>query len=69
MDGGIYFDDDGDLVEMTEDRYDREALLQRDLADFPKLLAGDRMGAAEPRRWALVAREASVPDRRGGSER
>ncbi|QLG51001.1 hypothetical protein [Natrinema halophilum] len=54
---------------MTEDLYDREVLLQRDLADFPKLLAGDQMDTAEPRRWALVAREASVPDKQGGNER
>lgn len=69
MDGGIYFDNGGDLIEMTEDRYDQEALLQRDLADFPKLLAGDQMDKAEPRQWALVAREASVPDKQGGNER
>ena len=69
MDGGIYFDDDGDLIEMTDDLYDREALLQRDLADFPKLLAGDQMDTAEPRRWSLIAREASVPDKQGGNER
>jgi hypothetical protein len=50
MDGGIYFDDGDDLIEMTENLYDREALLQRDLADFPKLLAGDQMDTAEPRR-------------------
>lgn len=69
MDGGIYFDDDGELIEMTDDLYDREALLQRDLADFPKLLAGDQMDTAEPRRWSLIAREASVPDKQGGNER
>lgn len=67
MDGGIYFDDDGTLIEMTEELYDREVLLQRDLADFPKLLAGDRMDAAEPRRWTLVDREASVPEERGAA--
>jgi hypothetical protein len=69
MDGGIYFDNDGELIEMTEDLYDREALLQRDLADFPKLLAGDQMDVANPRRWMLIAREASVPDKKGGNER
>lgn len=69
MDGGIYFDDSGNLIEMTENLYDREALLQRDLADFPKLLAGDQMDKAEPRRWTLIAREASVPDKQGGNER
>lgn len=69
MDGGIYFDDDGSLIEMTEELYDREVLLQRDLADYPKLLAGDRMTPADPRRWVLVGREASVPEEQGGSER
>lgn len=69
MDGGIYFDNDGDLIEMSEDLYEREALLQRDLANFPKLLAGDQMDTSEPRRWTLIAREASVPDKEGGNER
>lgn len=69
MDGGIYFDNDGDLIEMTEDLYDREALLQRDLADFPRLLAGDQMDTADPRQWSLIAREASVPDKQGGNQR
>jgi len=69
MDGGIYFDNDGELVEMTEKLYDKEALLQRDLANFPKLLAGDQMKASNPRRWLLIAREASVPDKQGGNER
>lgn len=69
MDGGIYFDDDGSLIEMSEDRYDREALLQRDLAAFPKLLAGDRMTPADPRRWRLVAREVAVPAEDGGGDR
>lgn len=69
MDGGIYFDNDGELIEMTEDLYDREALLQRDLADFPNLLAGDQMDTDDPRRWMLIAREASVPDKKGGNER
>lgn len=69
MDGGIYIDDDGELIEMTEQLYDEEALLQRDLADFPKLLAGDQMDSDDPRRWMLIAREASVPDKEGGNER
>lgn len=69
MDGGIYFDNNGNLIEMTEDLYDQEALLQRDLADFPKLLAGDQMDTTNPRRWKLIAREASVPDKEGGNER
>lgn len=69
MNGGIYLDDGGELLEMTEETYSQEALLQRDLADFPKLLAGDQMDTREPRQWALVAREASVPDENDGNER
>jgi len=69
MDGGIYLNRGGELMEMNEDHYDQEALLQRDLAKFPKLLAGDQMDAAEPRRWMLIARETSVPDKQGGNER
>ena len=45
-----------------------EALLQRLLAKFPSLLAGDQMGAG-PRRWLLVGREASLPSEEDGAGR
>ncbi|WP_435320814.1 hypothetical protein [Haloarchaeobius sp. TZWSO28] len=61
---------DGDrLVEMTESPYEYESILQTSLADFPRLLAGDQMGTDSRREWALVAREAAVPDKEGGNER
>lgn len=69
MDGGIYFEEDGELIEMTEHSYEYESVLQENLADFPRLLAGDQMTPGTPREWALVAREAAVPDREGGNER
>jgi hypothetical protein len=40
--GGIYLiQDNGQLVEMLEQPYDSEALLQELLAKYPNLLAGD----------------------------
>lgn len=69
MDGGIYLRDGEELVEMTEQNYDAESVLQRNLADFPRLLAGDQMNADEAREWALIAREAGVPDKKGGHDR
>jgi len=62
MDGGIYLEQDGKLVEMTEHTYPEEDVLQERLADFPRLLAGDQMNPASPRNWALIAREAGIPD-------
>ena len=62
MTGGIYLiQHDGQLVEMSEQPYDSEALLQKLLADYPNLLAGDQMNSTEPRRWLLVSREMTVP--------
>jgi len=61
MTGGIYLiHNNGQLIEMTEQPYDSEALLQKLLADYPNLLAGDQMNSAEPRRWLLLSRELSV---------
>jgi len=67
---GIYaIQSDGQLVEMLEQRYDSEDLLQGLLAQYPSLLAGDQIDPTSPRRWALVSREAPVPGQEGGSDR
>lgn len=70
MSGGIYLiQDDGRLVEMLEQPYDSEALLQELLAKYPNLLAGDQMNNAAPRRWLLISREAGLPSEEGGANR
>ncbi|MGH3188584.1 MAG: hypothetical protein ACRDOL_15190 [Streptosporangiaceae bacterium] len=48
--------------------YESEELLQRLLAKYPNLLAGDQL-AGSPRRWLLVKREAGVPGREAGGGR
>ncbi len=54
MNSGIYLiRDNGDLVEMTEQPYDSEALLQDLLAKYPDLLAGSQINNDAPRRWLL----------------
>lgn len=60
---------DGSLVRMERTPYDSEDLLQTLLADYPDLLAGDRLEPGEPRRWLLVSREAGVPAEKGGGTR
>lgn len=63
MSGKIYLvGDSGDLMVMDEAPYKAEELLQKLLADYPDLLAGDQMRPSAPRRWLLVSRELSVPD-------
>jgi len=59
--GGIYLRDGDDLVEMTEQPYDSEDILQELLAKYPNLLAGDQMDSSDPRRWLLVSREMGLP--------
>jgi hypothetical protein len=60
---GIYLlQTSGDLVEMSEQEYDSEDLLQRLLEQYPSLLAGDQIDEANPRKWLLISREASIPD-------
>jgi hypothetical protein len=57
----------GDLVEMNEEPYDSESVLQKLLADYPSLLAGHQIDPEEPRRWLLIRRECGVPSEDGGS--
>lgn len=62
MPGGIYLiGKDDQLVEMKEQPYQSEALLQGWLAKYSDLLAGDQIDGATPRRWVLVSREVPVP--------
>ena len=52
---------DGQLIAMREQIYDSEALLQDLLARYPHLLVGEQIDPAQPRRWLLITREASLP--------
>ena len=67
--GKIYLREEDGLVPMTEARYDAEDILQKLLADYPDLLAGDQMRPSEPRRWLPITREAGIPDAEGGLAR
>jgi hypothetical protein len=70
MSGGIYLlQPDGALVEMNQQPYDSEDLLQELLAKYPNLLAGDQMDTMAPRRWLLVSREMGVPAQEDGANR
>jgi hypothetical protein len=68
--GGIFLiQNDGQLVEMTEEGYVSEDLLQEYLAKYPNLLAGDQMDSASPRRWLLISREMSLASEEEGPGR
>lgn len=62
MSGAIFLiQDNGQLMEMKEEGYDSEEMLQTLLAKYPNLLAGDQINNEAPRRWLLISREASLP--------
>ena len=67
--GKIYLREGDGLVAISEEPYDAEAILQRLLADYPDLLAGDQIRPSSPRRWLLITQEASIPDAEGGAGR
>lgn len=71
MSPNIYLiDENRGLVEMREQRYDSEDILQKLLADHPALLAGESDVPRErASRWALVRREASIAEDRDGHGR
>jgi hypothetical protein len=62
MAGGVFLLDELDqLLEMSEEGYASEERLQKLLADYPSLMAGDQVNPSDPREWLLVSREISVP--------
>lgn len=70
MSGGIYLiQDGGGLVEMAEQDYASEDLLQELLAQHPNLLAGDQISSRESRWWLLISRELSLASEEDGAGR
>src|SRR5262245_18443069 len=70
MSSGIYLIQEGcKLVEMSEQPYESEDLLQKLLATHPNLLAGNQIDAVAPRKWLLITRELGVPSEQDGSDR
>jgi hypothetical protein len=70
MSGGIYLlRGEDELLEMVEQQYGSEEILQALIAKFPSLLAGDQSGTSAPRRWLLIGREAALPDDQDGGGR
>lgn len=67
--GTFLIQPDGRLVEMQEQPYDSENLLQELLAKYPNLLAGEQIDDLTPRRWLLICREAPIPSEENGSNR
>lgn len=54
---------------MTEQPYASEDLLQKLLADYPSLLAGNQINPGAPRKWLLVSRETPLASEQDGSGR
>lgn len=70
MSGKIYLiQDDDTLLEMSERPYGTEDILQKLLAQYPDLLAGEQVNPDEPRRWLLISREIGVPGEMEGGNR
>lgn len=69
MTDAIYLRDGEKIVEMTKEPYEYERVLQENLSKYPSLLAGGQLSDRGVSRWALIEREAAVPDKRGGGER
>ncbi len=52
----------GELVSLTEERFQTEDALQELLAEHPELLDGEQMRPGDPRRWILITREQGIAD-------
>ena len=63
MSSGVFvLQKDGSLVEMTQQDYDSEDIIQELLVKHPDLLAGSLIDELNPRKWILISREFSIPD-------
>src|SRR5688572_12709112 len=70
MNPGIFLiQDNQELIEMTEQSYESEKLLQTWLAQYPALLVGSQIDAKEPKRFLLIEQECGVPGRAAGADR
>jgi len=67
--GVFLIKDGGQLIEMQEEEYASEDLLQRYLADYPSLIPGNQIDDRSPRRWLLISREAAMPSEENGADR
>lgn len=70
MRGKIYLIEDGDTLHpLTEHTYSSENLLQKLLAAYPDVLAGEQIDVTAPRRWLLISREYGIPDEEDTADR
>lgn len=61
--------ENNELLEMTEQKYNSEDLLQSLLEDYPNLISGTQIDPTSPRRWLLIKREMGIPDSKEGDGR
>jgi len=70
MSRGIFLiQPDQALIELQQQPYESEDLLQRLLAEHPNVMAGVEADTAVSPSWVLISRERSVPDGEGNSSR
>lgn len=69
MAGVFLIRSDEELIELAEEPYASEDLLQKLLAKYPALLSGDQLDPERPRRWLLVSREMGLPSAEGEGDR
>ncbi len=70
MNPGIFLIQDNEqLVEMNEQAYECEKLLQTWLAKYPALLVGNQIDSKDPRRFLLIQQECGVPSAAGFADR
>jgi hypothetical protein len=70
MKSGIFLiQNDNQLIEMTEQKYESEDFLQELLAKYPNLLAGNQIDSNSPRRWLFISRELGIPAEEEGGDR
>lgn len=60
---------EGSLLELAQESYNSESLLQELLAKYLNLLSRNQSNLDQPRRWLLIEREMGIPDGEDVSDR
>ena len=68
MNRSIFFlDENQQVIQLKEEKYDSEDLFQSLIERYPDVLAGDQISPEHPRKWIFISREMGVPSQEGGN--
>lgn len=68
MNNIFHIDSNNHVIQLHEERYESEELLQQLIENHPDILSGEQISPDAPRKWILISREMGIPGQEGGSD-